>query len=257
MQEYFKENPELEPSLESLPPYFVTAMELTPKEHIRVQAAIQRWTDASISKTANAPNDYTIEQTRELYEYAYRAGCKGVTIYRDGSRDQQVLIAQTKDVDEGEREETAQAQAPAAPGQGNGSLGAATDAGTRRPMRKRPHKLTGATYEWPTPLGKAFITVNDYGDEPIEVFVTIGKAGSDVAAMSEALGRLTTLFLKYADIASAEEKVATLVKHLKDIGGSNSVGFGENRVSSVPDAVARPQQHMEENATSLTIQVRV
>ncbi|NLN28645.1 MAG: ribonucleoside-diphosphate reductase [Firmicutes bacterium] len=259
VQEYFKENPELEPSLESLPPYFVTAMELTPKEHIRVQAAIQRWTDASISKTANAPNDYTIEQTRELYEYAYRAGCKGVTIYRDGSRDQQVLIAQTKDVDEGEREETAQAQAPAAPGQGNGSLGAATDAGTRRPMRKRPHKLTGATYEWPTPLGKAFITVNDYGDEPIEVFVTIGKAGSDVAAMSEALGRLTTLFLKYADIASAEEKVATLVKHLKDIGGSNSVGFGENRVSSVPDAVAKAlSKHMEEKRADfkLTIQVR-
>ena len=77
--------------------------------------------------------------------------------------------------------------------------------------------------------------------------------------MSEALGRLTTLFLKYADIASAEEKVATLVKHLKDIGGSNSVGFGENRVSSVPDAVAKAlSKHMEEKRADfkLTIQVR-
>src|SRR5690606_35150820 len=91
VQEYFDENPRLERSRDILPEYFVTAMELTPQEHIRVQAAIQRWTDASISKTANAPNHYTVEQTRELYEYAYKLGCKGVTIYRDGSRDQQVL----------------------------------------------------------------------------------------------------------------------------------------------------------------------
>lgn len=254
VQEYFEENPNLTPSLESLPPYFVTAMELTPTEHIRVQAAIQRWTDSSISKTANAPNDYTIEQTRELYEYAYRAGCKGVTIYRDGSRDQQVLMtAQTEEKkEESSPAEEAHAQAPAPEGQANGTLG-------RRPMRKRPHKLTGATYEWPTPLGKAFITVNEYADEPIEVFVTIGKAGSDVAAMSEALGRLTTLFLKYADMPGAEEKVSTLVKHLKDIGGSNSIGFGENRVASVPDAVAKAlSKHMQEKRSDfkLTIQVR-
>ena len=91
VQEWFDAHPEVEPKLENLPDYFVTAMELTPKEHIRVQAAVQRWTDSSISKTANCPNDYTVEQTKELYEYAYRLGCKGVTIYRDGSRDQQVL----------------------------------------------------------------------------------------------------------------------------------------------------------------------
>src|SRR5690606_4414747 len=91
VQEFFGENPELEPKLENLPDYFVTAMDLQPRQHIRVQAAIQRWTDSSISKTANAPSDYTLEQTQELYEYAYKLGCKGVTIYRDGSRDQQVL----------------------------------------------------------------------------------------------------------------------------------------------------------------------
>src|SRR5690606_39418103 len=90
VQEWFDAHPEVEPKLENLPDYFVTALELTPKEHIRVQAAVQRWTDSSISKTANCPNSYTIEQTRELYEYAYKLGCKGVTIYRDGSRDQQV-----------------------------------------------------------------------------------------------------------------------------------------------------------------------
>lgn len=252
VQEYFKENPDIEPSVDSLPPYFITSMQLTPKEHIRVQAAIQRWTDSSISKTANAPNDYTVEQTRELYEYAYREGCKGVTIYRDGSRDQQVLSTTIDDEKEPEETDSKTEVSYATEAPQNGVV-------SRKPFRKRPHKLTGSTYEWPTPLGKAFITVNEHGDDPVEVFLNIGKAGSDVAAMSEALGRLTTLFLKYADMESADEKVATLVKHLQDIGGSNSVGFGQNRVSSVPDAIAKTLgHHMEEKHTDfkLTIHVR-
>lgn len=247
VQEYFAENPDLEQSIGTLPPYFVTSMELQPKEHIKMQAAVQKWTDSSISKTANAPNDFTVEQTKELYEYAYRLGCKGVTIYRDGSRDQQVLSTKAED------EVAAEADvALSAPPATNGEL-------TQKPFRKRPHKLTGATYEWPTPLGKAFITVNESNEDPVEVFINIGKAGSDVAAMSEALGRLTTLFLKYAQIPSAEDKVATLVKHLRDIGGSNAIGFGENRVSSVPDAIAKTlRRHMEgkDEGFKLTIQVR-
>ena len=76
---------------EELPDYFVTSMDLSAKDHIRVQAAIQRWVDSSISKTANCPADFTVEETTELYELAFELGCKGVTIYRDGSRDVQVL----------------------------------------------------------------------------------------------------------------------------------------------------------------------
>lgn len=250
VQEYFDENADVEQNIAALPPYFVTSMQLTPQEHIRVQAAVQKWTDSSISKTANAPNDYTLEQTRELYEYAYRLGCKGVTIYRDGSRDQQVLSTTAEEATE--TTESAADVAYAGEKPENGAI-------TRKPMRKRPHKLTGSTYEWPTPLGKAFITVNEHNEVPVEVFLNIGKAGSDVAAMSEALGRLTTLFLKYADMQSADAKVATLVKHLRDIGGSNSIGFGENRVSSVPDAIAKTlRKHMEEkdDGFKLTIQVR-
>ena len=82
------------PGETQLPDYFVTAMELSPEDHVRVQAAIQRWVDSSISKTSNLPNHYTVEQTRELYELMYELGCKGGTIYRDGSRDEQVLDAQ-------------------------------------------------------------------------------------------------------------------------------------------------------------------
>src|SRR5690606_7057364 len=119
-----------------------------------------------------------------------------------------------------------------------------------------PQKLTGATYEWPTPLGKAFITINDLDDRPVEVFVNIGKAGSDVAAASEALGRLVTLFLKHAALPTTERKVSLLVDHLANIGGSNSVGFGENRVSSVPDAIAKSlRKHVSENGSGVQVTV--
>src|SRR5262245_18859893 len=66
-------------------------MELSPEEHVKVQAAVQRWTDSAISKTVNAPENYTLEQTKKLYELMYDLGCKGGTIYRDGSRDEQIL----------------------------------------------------------------------------------------------------------------------------------------------------------------------
>jgi ribonucleoside-diphosphate reductase alpha chain len=75
----------------SLQDFFVSAMDLTPEQHVEVQGTIQRWTDSSISKTANVPADFTVEDTMKLYEYAYDLGCKGMTIYRDGSRDEQIL----------------------------------------------------------------------------------------------------------------------------------------------------------------------
>lgn len=267
VEDWFARNPGVEPKLDNLPDYFVTAMDLTPQQHIKVQAAVQRWTDSSISKTANCPNDYTVQQTKELYEYAYRLGCKGVTIYRDGSRDQQVLSR--IDEDKEEEEALSNESAPALPvlethaNHGNGATEFNLEAETRveqvhSSWEHRPQKLTGATYEWPTPLGKAFITINELDERPVEVFVNIGKAGSDVAAASEALGRLVTLFLKHAAIPSTERKVSLLVDHLANIGGSSSVGFGENRVSSVPDAMAKSlRKHLSENGSGLKVKVNV
>src|SRR6185369_17838903 len=100
-----------------IPGYFVTAMDLAPEEHVKVQAAIQRWVDSSISKTCNLPASYTPEQTREIYELLYRTGCKGGTIYRDGSRDIQVLNLKDEDKKETASSSISAATAAAAPGE--------------------------------------------------------------------------------------------------------------------------------------------
>jgi len=238
---------------EELPDYFVTAMSLTAEDHIRVQAAIQRWVDSSISKTANCPNDFTVEETEKLYELAYELGCKGVTIYRDGSRDVQVLSTTAKDDEK--KEETLQAQdattatkheavALAGSEKGERAAGAMDASGNvklpvssdDRQYKRRPQVLLGATYRMNTPLGMAYITINDLDHVPSEIFLIVGKAGSDVFAMAEALGRVCSLFLRYGDHGN---KVQLLIKHLKGIGGTGAIGFGENRVESIADAVAK------------------
>ncbi|OOC62679.1 ribonucleoside-diphosphate reductase, adenosylcobalamin-dependent [Paenibacillus ihbetae] len=236
---------------EELPEYFVTAMDLSAEDHIRAQAAIQRWVDSSISKTANCPADFTIEDTKRLYELAFDLGCKGVTIYRDGSRDIQVLQTEKKEDKAAEAvtassQETAleqsaagqatedatgvepSAAAPAAP--------AGSKSGLDKQYKKRPQVLRGATYKMNTPFGMAYITINDLDGIPSEIFLNVGKAGSDVFAMAEALGRVCSLFLRYGDHGN---KVELLIKHLKGIGGTGAIGFGANRVESIADAVAK------------------
>ncbi|QYR23554.1 adenosylcobalamin-dependent ribonucleoside-diphosphate reductase [Paenibacillus sp. sptzw28] len=242
---------------EELPDYFVTSMSLSAEDHIRVQAAIQRWVDSSISKTANCPNDFTVEATKRLYELAFELGCKGVTIYRDGSRDVQVLNAdkgeakadaavKTEKVEKADKaDETANAakvdiEINVNPGDGHvvGLTGAATqpEPVVDKAYKSRPQVLRGATYKINSPFGMAYITINDLNGSPGEIFLNVGKAGSDVFAMAEALGRVCSLFLRYGDHGN---KVKLLIKHLKGIGGSGAIGFGVNRVESIADAVAK------------------
>lgn len=223
---------------EPFPEYFATAMDLMAEDHIRVQAAVQRWVDSSISKTANCPADFTVEETENLYELAFELGCKGVTIYRDGSRDEQVLSTGGKDDKEEkaesvktEKDSSAAAETQLA-ASANGSEGKVLD----KQYRRRPQMLRGATYKVNTPLGMAYITINDFDGDPGEIFLNVGKAGSDVFAMSEALGRVCSLFLRYGDHGN---KVQLLIKHLRGIGGSGAIGFGPNRVESIADALAK------------------
>ena len=218
---------------EELPDYFVTAMDLSAEDHIRVQAAIQRWVDSSISKTANAPHDFTIEETKKLYELAFELGCKGVTIYRDGSRDEQVLIKDDKKTlnDTENIDQKAQDQK----------------------YKERPQVLSGFTYRYNTPFGKAYITINDLDGVPSEVFLNVGKAGSDIFAMSEALGRVISLFLRYGEHGNKSD---LLIKHLKGIGGSGAVGFGPNRVLSIADAVAKAmEEHVSMKSKTVIKQI--
>ncbi|MCG7382704.1 adenosylcobalamin-dependent ribonucleoside-diphosphate reductase [Paenibacillus sp. ACRRY] len=255
-QEWLDEHPGKE-----LPDYYVTAMDLSAENHIRVQAAIQQWVDSSISKTANCPADFTVEDTAQLYELAFDLGCKGVTIYRDGSRDVQVLSTTKKE--EGKSEvsdqtsvtetvkdtikETSVANGTkafsSAPSEteteteGKTSVAASSAAKVLdKQYKSRPQVLRGATYKINTPFGMAYITINDLGGIPAEIFLNVGKAGSDVFAMAEALGRVCSLFLRYGDHG---HKVELLIKHLKGIGGSGAIGFGVNRVESIADAVAK------------------
>lgn len=247
---------------EELPDYYVTAMTLSAEDHIRVQAAIQRWVDSSISKTANCPADFTVEDTKRLYELAFDLGCKGVTIYRDGSRDVQVLQTEKKEEKAAEAvtapsaetalEQSAAGQAaedaasvePA--GASVAVTASASKSGLDKQYKKRPQVLRGATYKMNTPFGMAYITINDLDGIPSEIFLNVGKAGSDVFAMAEALGRVCSLFLRYGDHGN---KVELLIKHLKGIGGTGAIGFGANRVESIADAVAKAlETHVANNA---------
>ena len=210
---------------EPLPDYFVTAMELQPEEHVRVQAAIQRWVDSSISKTCNVPNHYTLAQTRQLYGLMYELGCKGGTIYRDGSRDEQVLELKEKD---------------------------RWKVMPEIKWRARPSALHGTTYRKDTPIGTAYITVNTNGegdDEPFEVFINVGKAGSDVFADAEAITRLISLILRMPSPLTPQERVHDIVGQLRGIGSGRAQGFGKHRVMSLADGVAQVlAEHIGMNA---------
>ncbi len=206
----------------ALPDYFVTAMDLLPEDHVRVQAAIQRWVDSSISKTCNVPNHYTVEQTRELYQLMYDLGCKGGTIYRDGSRSEQVLML---------KEEKAPEPVKAVE---------VSQVATPHHVYPRPKRLSGVTVTTNTPFGTAYITMNsDEHGQPFEIFITApGKAGSDLQADAEGLGRLISLQLRSVAPTNRMQMLRLIVDQLQGIGGSRSVGMGPNRVMSLPDAVA-------------------
>lgn len=175
--------------------------------------------------TANLPNNYTVEQTRALYEYMYELGCKGGTVYRDGSRDEQVLMLKEKTTKQGDKkaEETRPVEQVATPHR----------------VYPRPRQLAGVTVSRKTPFGTAFITMNsDEHGNPFEVFITVGKAGSDLQADAEGLGRMISLQLRTTAPQNRKEMLKLVIDQLQGIGGSRSVGMGPSRVMSLPDAVA-------------------
>jgi ribonucleoside-diphosphate reductase alpha chain len=192
---------------------FKTAHDIDYVWHVRHQAAFQKHTDNGVSKTVNLPADASIEDVAGAYRLAWELGCLGITVFRDGCKGTQVLHVGVR-----------------------GEGGVATERG----VKPRPHSLPGATYRMETPIGTAFITVNETaGGDPFEVFVQVGKAGSDTMAVAEALGRLVSLVLRLPSPLSARRRLEEVINQLSRIGGGQPTGFGAAKILSLPDALAR------------------
>ncbi len=204
---------------------FVVASDIAPEEHVRMQAALQRFVDNSLSKTINFPASATEADVAKAYLLAWELGCKGLTVYVTGSREKVVL--ETKATLEAKRKADATPQSMA---DLNGGL-------IKKP---RPRKLRGYTYKQATPLGTAYVNVTeDEEGHPFEVFLNVGKGGSDTSAAAEAIGRLISLVLRLPSPRSPEERLSEVVAELSDIGGGRTLGFGPGRVASLPDGVAQ------------------
>ncbi len=183
---------------------FVTAHDISPEWHVRMQAAFQEYTDNAVSKTVNLPGDATIEDVRKVYDLAYKLGCKGVTIYRDGSKENQVL-----------------------------SFTRTQEKENKKPVKERPQTLEGFTTKMKTGYGNLYVTVTELDGKPFEVFATIGKSGKSTTAKTEAIGRLVSLCLR------SGIGVEKIVEQLKGICGENPVFQNGSLVLSIPDAIAR------------------
>jgi ribonucleoside-diphosphate reductase alpha chain len=244
---------------------FVVSSDISADEHVRMQAAIQAFVDNSISKTCNFPEGATEEDVAKAYLLAWELGCKGLTVYVTGSR--QEVVLETKATREKKEEGSivplaANGLVPESYNNGHGTNGVnGNHEGKRaeiaqvihdvRPVvtkRPRPSILRGSTYRKETPLGTAYITVNsDERGEPFEVFLNVGKVGSDVAAVSEATGRLISLILRMPASLPATERLRWVLDEMVGIGGGRPLGFGANRVRSLPDGIAQVlAEHLSE-----------
>jgi ribonucleoside-diphosphate reductase alpha chain len=243
---------------------FRTAHDIPPEWHVRMQAAFQEHTDSAISKTTNFPREATEQDVREIYELAFELGCKGVTVYRDGSREGQVLS--TGKTTQTAAQVEASAQLSARMSEIEHQLADEREenhrkdveierlraelqerdmeAGASRRKRQRPLALRGYTMKMNSPLGDLYVTINeDERGRPFEVFCTLGKAGGAAMADAEAMGRLMSLALRSGiSIQQVKEQV-------RGISCDRAVGLGPNKVLSVPDAVGQAiERYLEEKA---------
>lgn len=228
---------------------FVVSSDITADEHVRMQAAIQAFVDNSISKTCNFPEGATEDDVAKAYLLAWELGCKGLTVYVTGSR--QEVVLETKATKEKKSEDSAGSNGQAADAPYTNGTSHSVEAKpapvvqvhdvkpvvTKRP---RPAALRGSTYRKETPLGTAYITVNsDEREEPFEIFLNVGKAGSEVSAVSEAMGRLMSLILRMPASLPPSERLRWVMDEMAGIGGGRPLGFGVNRVRSLPDGIAQ------------------
>src|SRR3989442_1027928 len=220
---------------------FKTSHEIGFEWHVRHQAAFQRSTDNGVSKTINLPNNATEEDVARAYRLAWELGCLGITVFRDGCKGEQVLNVGVS--------KKSKSAAPAMAGQAV--------------IKPRPRSLKGSTYRTQTPIGTAWITITETEEhEPFEVFVQVGKGGSDTMAVAEALGRLISLILRLPSPLSAQRRLEEVISQLSRIGGGHPAGFGPTKILSLPDALSRTlAEHIGEvkpglEAPAVTVEAR-
>lgn len=218
---------------------FVTARDISPEWHVRMQAAFQKHTDNAISKTINFPNEATIEDVKNAYILAHKLGCKGITVYRDGSRNVQVLTTGTTG-NKKVLKESNEAQTIVA-------------TGVKISPRERPDVIKGFTYRVKTAYGKLFITINDdETGQPFEVFSHLGKAGGFFAAKAEAICRLISLSLR-SGIDPHE-----IIDQLKGIRGPTPTWTEDGKmILSLPDAIAQVlEKHISKEQEKLDLEFK-
>lgn len=179
---------------------FATALTLKPEQHVNMQAAFQKYCDSAISKTCNLPNKATKEDVSDIYFMAYDLGCKGITVYRDGSRQLQVI-----EIGKGKKESS---------------------------IVTRPDVVHGVTYKIPTSFGKLYMTVNREEETPIEVFFSMADISNDMNSLLSALGRTLSVSLKHGT------PLKDIIKTLKKIKVGTVVYYNGKMFKSVPQLIA-------------------
>ena len=198
---------------------FKTSHEIGFEWHVRHQAAFQRSTDNGVSKTINLPNGAREDDVARAYRLAWELGCLGITVFRDGCKGEQVL-----NIGVGKKDKAPAGAAPM----------------SQPTIKPRPRSLKGSTYRTQTPIGTAWITITENDEhEPFEVFVQVGKGGSDTMAVAESLGRLISLILRLPSPLSAQRRLEEVISQLARIGGGQPTGFGPDKILSLPDALSR------------------
>ncbi len=228
---------------EPLREFFVVSQDISAEEHVRMQAAMQAFVDNSLSKTINFNAGATVDDVATAYRLAWKLGCKGITVYVTGSRE--TVVLETKATADKKKGGNNGFESAALNDEFGISLRPVEDEETHQMMmwsevrKPRPRALPGYTFSTETPLGKAFITINENGgSQPFEIFINSAKAGSETAAVSEALGRLISFILRLSSPIEPRERLSEVVRQLAGIGGGRSLGFGPNRIRSMPDGVA-------------------
>ncbi len=222
---------------ENIRKLFVTAHDITPEDHIRMQSAFQKYTDNAVSKTVNFSHDATVDDVAKVYRLAFELGCKGVTIYRDRSRTKQVLY-----------------KGMVSPSLDLSKEGEALPEAERKP-KARQDVIHGSTRKIRTGCGNLYVTVNeDEEGKLFEIFNQIGKAGGCAASQSEAIGRLVSLAFR----SGIEPEV--IIRQLKGISCHTPVWYREGKILSCSDAVARAiEWHLQdkEKKPSVDSEIRV